>query len=293
MENFGQVITAMITPFNEDGSVDFAGAENFAEYLTQHGSDGVVVCGSTGEGATIDTEEKLELFSRIAKRLKGKGCVIANTGSNDTKKSVELTIAAEKTGVDGILAVVPYYNKPTQEGCYQHFKTIACSTKLPIILYNVPGRTSANLLPATIKRLADDCSNIVGVKEASGNVLQAAEISLLLPDFMIYSGDDSLTLPMLAVGGCGIISVVSNVCGQPLNDMITAFMAGDTVKARKLHQYMMPIMKDMFITTNPIPVKTCVSIMGQPAGTLHLPLVPATTHEVDILKETLKAYKLI
>ncbi len=294
MKEFGQVITAMITPFNEDGSVDYEGAAALAKHLAANGSDGILVCGTTGEGATMTDEEKLTLFKKIVEAIDGSASVIANTGSNDTQHSIELTKEAEKLGVDGILAIVPYYNKPNQEGCFQHFKAIAESTSLPVILYNVPGRTGGNLLPSTVKRVVDACPNVVGIKEASGNLEQAAEIHRLLPEnFLLYSGDDSLTLPMLAVGGVGIISVASHVIGSEIKEMITAFFAGDVKKAAALHAANLRMMKDMFITVNPIPVKTCVRMMGLPGGYFRLPMVEASDSEKAHLEALLKEYHKI
>lgn len=291
MKTFGRVLTAMITPFLEDGSVDFDGAVTLANYLLDNGSDGVVVCGTTGEGITIENESKLKLFELIAKECGKKGTIIANTGSNDTKHSIELTQAASKLGVDGIMAVVPYYNKPNQEGCYRHFKAIAESTELPIIVYNVPGRTSSKITPEVLARLANECSNVKAVKEASGDLVAAAEMARLTPkDFMIYSGEDSLTLPLLAIGGCGVISVAAHLAGKDINAMIQAFESGDTARAKELHLYLLPLFKGLFITTNPIPVKTAVSIMGLPAGPFHLPMVDATPEETILIKSFVEQY---
>lgn len=291
MKTFGRVLTAMITPFLEDGSVDFDGAVTLANYLMENGSDGVVVCGTTGEGVTIDTACKIKLFEKIAKECGSKGTIIANTGSNDTLKSVELTKAASKLGVDGIMAVVPYYNKPNQEGCYRHFKAIAEATELPIIVYNVPGRTSSKINPEVLARLAKECTNIKAVKEASGDLVAASEIARLTPDdFMIYSGEDSLTLPLLSIGACGVISVAGHVAGKDINAMIQAFENGNTKEAKRLHLYLLPLFKGMFITTNPIPVKTAVSIMGLPAGPFRLPMVDATPEETILIKSFVEQY---
>lgn len=291
MNKFGQIITAMITPFNDDGTVDYEGAATLAKHLVANGSDGILVCGTTGEGAVMSDEEKVLLFKTIVAAVGGTASVIANTGSNDTHHSIELTKKAEEVGVDGVLVIVPYYNKPNQEGCFQHFKAVASSTSLPVILYNVPGRTGGNLLPATVKRVVEACPNVVGIKEASGNLEQASEIRRLLPkDFLLYSGDDSLTLPILAIGGVGVISVASHVIGKELKEMITAFCQGDTAKAEALHTQYFPVMKDMFITVNPIPVKTCVRMMGLPAGTFRLPMVEASDAERAHLEALLKEY---
>lgn len=291
METFGRVLTAMITPFNADGSVDFDGAITLANHLLDNGSDGLVVCGTTGESPTISTEDKLKLFELIAKNCGEKGTIIGNTGSNSTEASVEFTKAASQTGINGIMAVVPYYNKPNQEGVYQHYKAIAKATELPIIVYNVPGRTSSQILPATLARLNSEFTNIAAVKEASGDVNIASEIYRLLPkNFMIYSGDDALTLPILSVGGVGIISVASHVVGKELNELVQAFEKGNIEKARELQAYLLPFFKTMFITVNPIPVKTACRILGLPAGPFHLPMCNASPEEESIIRGMVEKY---
>lgn len=288
MKSFGRILTAMVTPFHQDGSVNYEAAAKLAEHLIQNGSDGLVVAGSTGEAATMNKEEKLELFRVIVKAVGNKATIIAGTGSNDTLASVEMTRAAEKTGVHGVLLVGPYYNKPPQEGFYQHFKTIAQSTALPAVIYNVPGRTASNILPSTIIRLSE-IDNIVAVKESSGQLEQFAEIIRgTSPDFMVYSGDDSLTLPSLAIGAQGIVSVAAHVAGSAMKRMIEAFLAGDIQTAAKLHLALLPVFKGMFVTTNPIPVKTAVNLLGLSAGPFRLPLVNATEEEVTKIKEVLQ-----
>jgi 4-hydroxy-tetrahydrodipicolinate synthase len=293
MKSFGRILTAMVTPFHKDGSVNYEAAAKLAEYLINNGSEGLVVAGSTGEAATLNREEKLQLFKVIVDAVGKKAIVIAGTGSNDTLASVELTKAAEKTGVHGVMLVGPYYNKPPQEGFYQHFKTIAQSTTLPVIIYNVPGRTASNILPSTIIRLAE-IDNIVAVKEASGKLDQFAEIiQSTAPDFMVYSGDDSLTLPSLAIGSNGIISVAAHIAGNPMKRMVDAFFAGDLKTATKLHLALLPVFKGMFFTTNPIPVKTAVNLLGLNAGPFRLPLINATAQEVALIQETLNIVKTI
>lgn len=288
MKDFGRLLTAMITPFHADGSVNYEGAAELARYLIANGSDGLVVGGSTGEAATMTAEEKLKLFEVVLDAVGDRATIIAGTGSNDTMASVRFTQAAEKVGVHGALVVGPYYNKPTQEGFYQHFKTIAEATTLPIMLYNVPGRTASNVAPETVARLAQ-IPNIVAIKEASGNVEQATEIVRTTPpDFKVYSGDDALTLPILAVGGCGIISVAGHVVGNQIQAMIGAFLAGDMNKAQQINLSLLPVFKSMFIVTNPIPVKAAVGLMGLPAGAFRLPLTPADDAVVAKLKEILK-----
>lgn len=287
MKDFGRVLTAMVTPFHADGSVNYEGAAELARYLIDNGSDGLVVAGSTGEAATMTAEEKLKLFEVVLDAVGDRATIIAGTGSNDTMASAAFTQAAEKVGVHGALVVGPYYNKPTQEGFYQHFKTIAEATSLPIMLYNVPGRTASNIAPETVARLAQ-IPNIVAIKEASGNVEQAAEIIRITPaDFEVYSGDDALTLPILAVGGKGIISVAGHVVGNQIQAMIQAFLAGDIKKAQEINLSILPVFKSMFIVTNPIPVKTAVGLMGLPAGTFRLPLTPADDAVVAKLKAVL------
>lgn len=284
MRNFGRVLTAMVTPFNNDYSVNYGEAAKLAKYLVENGSDGVVVAGSTGESATLSKEEKLKLFETVMAAIGHSATVIAGTGSNDTRASIELTKEAEKIGVHGAMLVGPYYNKPPQAGFYQHFAAIAESTALPLIIYNVPGRTGSNILPATVARLAE-IKNIVAVKEASGSMEQVSEIIRTTPsDFLVYSGDDSLTLPILGVGGHGVISVAGHIVGKRIQDMIAAFNNGDKNKAQTLHLELMPFFKIIFVTTNPIPIKEAVNLIGISAGPVRLPLVPVTENERDQLK---------
>lgn len=288
MKTFGRVLTAMVTPFNDDLSVNYQGAATLAKYLVANGSDGLVVSGSTGEAATMTNEEKIKLFATVLEAVGDKAAVIAGTGSNDTRASIALTKEAEKVGVHGAMLVGPYYNKPPQEGFYLHFKAIAEETALPIILYNVPGRTASNILPPTIARLAE-IKNIVALKESSGNLDQVSEIIRTVPkDFLVYSGDDSLTLPILSVGGVGIISVAAHIVGKRMQEMVKAFFAGDIAKARDIHMELLPFFKVIFITTNPIPIKTAVSLIGQPGGPLRPPLVPMAAGELDQLKKVMK-----
>lgn len=288
MNTFGRILTAMVTPFNDDFSINYEAAANLAKYLVTNGSDGVVVAGSTGESATLDKEEKLRLFATVLDAVGDKATVIAGTGSNDTIASLKLTQEAEKLGVHGAMLVAPYYNKPPQEGFYQHFKTVADNTNLPLIIYNVPGRTSSNILPGTIARLAE-FKNIVAVKEASGNLEQVAEILRITPqDFMVYSGDDSLTLPILAVGGVGVISVAAHIVGVRMQEMVKAFIDNDIVKAQRIHAELIPFFRMMFITTNPIPIKTAVNLIGQNGGRFRLPLVPPTSSELEEIKNCLR-----
>ncbi len=289
----GQVLTAMITPMKKDGSVDYKQAVTLAEQLVNNGSDGLVVCGTTGESATLTFEEKVQMFTEIVNDLGGSTEVIAGTGSNDTAASIALTKAAEKAGVDGIMLVTPYYNKPSQEGLYQHFKAIAENSSLPIMLYNVPGRTNTNLLPETVARLAE-IPNIVAVKEASGNLEQVSYLRSITPDdFLIYSGDDSLTLPILAVGGCGVVSVAAHLVGRRIKAMVEAFLAGRVQEATSIHLELLPIFRTLFITTNPVPVKRSLEYLGIDTGPVRPPLVDLTEEEAEKIKATLKRFGLL
>jgi 4-hydroxy-tetrahydrodipicolinate synthase len=293
MNTFGRILTAMVTPFNDDFSVNYDAAANLAKYLVENGSNGLVVAGSTGESATLSVEEKLKLFVTVLDAVGDKATVIAGTGSNDTMASLKLTQAAEKLGVHGAMLVGPYYNKPPQEGYYQHFKAIADNTNLPLIIYNVPGRTSSNILPGTIARLAE-LKNVVAVKEASGNLEQVAEIVRTTPkDFMVYSGDDSLTLPILSVGGVGIISVAAHIVGNRMQEMILAFTNNDLDKAQAIQAELLPFFRLMFITTNPIPIKTAVNLIGQNGGSFRLPLIPPTSNELEQIKNGMHKMHLL
>ena len=293
MKSFGRVLTAMITPFNEDYSVNYPAAAELAKYLVAHGNDGLVVAGSTGESATLSADEKLRLFSTVLEAVGDRATVIAGTGSNDTLASIRLTQEAEKLGVHGAMLVGPYYNKPPQEGFYQHFKMIAEQTELPLIVYNVPGRTASNILPPTIARLSE-IPNIVAVKEASGSLDQVSEIvRTARPGFQVYSGDDALTLPVLAVGGCGIISVAGHAVAERMQEMIGAYLAGDVKKAQTIHLELMPFFKVIFVTTNPIPIKTAVNLMGLTGGNFRPPMVPPTAAETEQLRNVMRNLHII
>lgn len=292
---FGRLLTAMVTPFNADGSVNYEKAADLAEWLINNGSDGLVVAGSTGEAATMSAEEKLELFRVVVNRINKRVPVIAGTGSNNTADSVKMTKMAEAMGVDGVLIVGPYYNKPTQEGFYQHFAAVAQSTGLPIIVYNVPGRTASNISPAIVARLAADFENIVAIKEAAGNVAQVAELYSVLPEnFTIYSGDDGLILPFMSVGAAGLISVLSNIGGGILQDVMQAYEDGRVREAAKLNAGMVPLANAMFIETNPIPVKAAVTLVtGIDAGQPRLPLTPMEPANKAKMVAVLQEYGLV
>ncbi|MFZ5591879.1 MAG: 4-hydroxy-tetrahydrodipicolinate synthase [Bacillota bacterium] len=291
--DFGRLITAMITPYDRNMQVDYQLARKLARHLVQNGSDGLVVCGTTGESPVLSKEEKVELFRAVVEEVGGQATVIAGTGGNNTQASIELTRAAEKAGVDGVMLVCPYYNKPSQEGLYQHFKAVATSTNLPVMLYNIPGRTGINLLPATVARLAE-IDNIVAIKEAAGSMDQVSELRRVLPDdFVIYSGDDSLTLPMLALGARGIVSVAAHLVGNEIKQMINAFMAGNITLATQLHLKLYPLFKGLFITTNPVPLKTALTLLGWPVGGPRLPLVETTAQEKESIKKVMEQAGLL
>ncbi len=271
--NFGRVLTAMITPFGEDGSVNYEVAEKLAAHLADNGSDSLVVCGTTGESPTLTWDEEYELFQVVQKAVAGKAKVIAGTGSNSTEEAISATQKAAKLGLDGSLQVVPYYNKPPQSGLHQHFQAIAKSCPdFPLMLYNVPSRTGQNLLPETVAHLAE-IPNIVAIKEASGDFDQASQLRRLTPpEFAIYSGDDSFTLAMLAVGGTGIVSVASHLVGIEMQQMIQAFEVGKTTVAREIHLKLFPLFKVLFCTANPIPLKAALELQGWKVGSPRSPL---------------------
>lgn len=291
MDTFWKVLTAMVTPFNEDYSVNYSEAAKLAKHLIDNGSDGIVVAGSTGEAATLAKEEKLKLFATVLEAVGDRAAVIAGTGSNDTRASIELTKEAERIGVHGAMLVGPYYNKPPQAGFVGHFQAIAGETALPLIIYNVPGRTASNILPETVCKLAE-IKNIIAVKEASGNIDQVSEIIRSVPkDFFVYSGEDSLTLPVMSVGGVGVISVAAHIAGKQIREMIDEYLAGNILKARDIHLKLMPVFKTMFITTNPIPVKTAVNVLGFKAGPVRPPLIEANAADLEQIKEVMKITK--
>lgn len=289
---FGQVLTAMVTPFDQNGEVDFNAAQNLVNYLIANGTDGIVVAGTTGESPTLTAEEKIALFKLVVETAGGRVPVIAGTGSNNTRASINLTKQAEKTGVDGIMLVVPYYNKPSQEGLYQHFKAIAESTSLPVMLYNIPGRSVVNMAVDTVVRLSA-IPNIVAVKEASGSLDAMAEmISRTSDDFSLYSGDDGLALPVLAIGGAGVISVASHIIGNEMQEMVTDFKNGRLEAAAAAHRRLLPIMKALFAAPNPVPVKTALNRSGINVGGVRLPLIPLNEEEERALQSVLTATKV-
>ncbi|WP_444349298.1 4-hydroxy-tetrahydrodipicolinate synthase [Phascolarctobacterium succinatutens] len=292
---FGRLLTAMVTPFNADGSINYEVGADFADWLLANGSDGLVVEGSTGEAATMDMDEKIKFMQTIVARVNGRAKIVAGAGTNCTASTIDLVKKMEACGVDGVLVVGPYYNKPTQEGYYQHFAAVAKATKLPIIVYNVPGRTGGNIAPETVARLAADFSNIVAIKEAAGNVAQTAELYRVLPeDFSIYSGDDGLILPFMSVGACGLISVLANVNGNILQQLMQAYSEGRVKDAADINKVMVPLAKAMFIESNPIPIKAAVTkVTGIEAGAPRLPLTPISAAAEAKLDAALKAAGMI
>ena len=292
---FGRLLTAMVTPFNADGSVNCEAAADFAEWLLANGSDGLVVEGSTGEAATMFMDEKIAVLKAVVERVNGRAPVIVGAGTNCTASTLELINAVEACGVDGLLVVGPYYNKPTQEGYYQHFAAVVKSTNLPIIVYNVPGRTGSNIEPKTVARLAAEFPNIVAVKEAAGNVAQTAELFRVLPENVtIYSGDDGLVLPFMAVGARGVISVLGNIGGQMLQDVMQLYSEGKVAEAAELNKKLVPLANSLFIESNPIPVKYAVTkVTGIDAGAPRLPLTPLSEGGVAKLDAILAEYGLV
>jgi 4-hydroxy-tetrahydrodipicolinate synthase len=282
----GRLLTAMITPFKADGSVDYQAAEKLVAMLVADGSDGVVVSGTTGESPSLSDDEKIELLKVVRKAIPDK-CVVAGTGSNDTHHSVKLSERAMKAGADALLAVVPYYNKPPQEGMYQHFKAI--SEVGPTIMYNIQGRTAVNMTAATTLRCAE-LPGILGVKEASGDLDQVGLVCAGKPErFKVWSGDDSWTLPALAVGGYGVICVVSHIAGRSMRKLIAAFEENDNNEARRIHLGLLPVIKTLMTTAaNPVPVKSVLNAMGFAAGPFRLPLVPLTDDQLQSVMQTIR-----
>jgi 4-hydroxy-tetrahydrodipicolinate synthase len=289
---FGRLVTAMITPFTPDGAIDWRRVTELVEHLIRTGTETLVVAGTTGESPTLTHEEKLELFSRVSRQADGRVKVIAGTGSNNTEASIRLTKEAEEAGVDGVMLVGPYYNKPSQEGLFRHFQAIAEATSLPVMLYNVPGRTGMNISVDTMVRLTE-LDNVVAIKEASGDLSQVTELASRVPERVaVYSGDDKLLLPILAVGGVGVVSVASHLVGPRLREMMDAFFAGDVRRAAQIHQRYNPLFEGLFITSNPVPVKYAMHLKGLCEPTVRLPLVPPTEAQQSQIKELLRMLNL-
>lgn len=294
MTNFGRVLTAMITPFGPEGEVNYTVTEQLAVHLVENGSDTLVVCGTTGESPTLTWQEEHELFRVIQKAVAGKAKVMAGTGSNSTREAIDATTKAAALGLDGSLQVIPYYNKPPQDGLYAHFRAIAqACPDFPIMLYNIPSRTGINLLPETVARLAE-LPNIVAIKEASGNLEQVSQVRKQTPaNFSIYSGDDALTLPILSIGGHGVVSVASHIVGSQLQSMIQAFAQGEPQEAIRIHIQLLPLFKALFLTTNPIPVKTALKLLGWEVGPPRSPLTALPDDLLGKLKAELQALQLL
>lgn len=283
MIDFGHLITAMVTPMNEDLQVDYDKTSALIDHLINTGTESLVVAGTTGESPTLSKEEKVSLIEYAVAEADGKAKIIAGTGSNNTLESVALTKKAEATGADAVMLVAPYYNKPSQEGLYLHFKTIAESTSLPVMLYNVPGRTSANMSVDTVIRLSE-VDNIICIKEASGNLSQMSYIIENTPDdFVLYSGDDGMTLPVLSIGGKGVVSVASHVIGSEMKEMMDAFLSGAVGKAATIHRSLLPIYEGMFVAPSPAPIKKALNLRGVAVGDVRLPLVALTEQEEKFL----------
>lgn len=290
---FGRVVTAMVTPFTRHWELDPPRAAELARRLVDMGSDGLVVTGTTGESPVLATEEKVKLWETVTEAVGDRVPVVAGTGTNCTRESVRLTRLAEKAGVRGVMLVTPYYNKPPAEGLFRHFRAVAESTSLPIILYNVPGRTGVNMTPATVARLAE-IPNIVALKEASGNLDQVTEILRLVPPgFAVYSGDDSLTLPVLAVGGMGVVSVASHLVAGEIAAMIRAWREGRVEEAAQVHRRFFPLFRAMFMSTNPVPVKAALRLAGFDVGPVRPPLCELSRHEEEALAGVMRAAGLL
>lgn len=283
---------AIITPF-KNGEIDVGKLKELIDFLIQNGSAGIVPCGTTGESATLSHEEHKKVIKIVIEHTAGRAKVIAGTGSNNTAEAIELTKFAYDAGADGALLITPYYNKPTPKGLYSHFKEIAKNVALPIILYNVPGRTGVNMLPETVAQLAK-IENIVGIKEASGNIQQVQEIiRLCREDFVVLSGEDALTFPMLCLGAKGVISVVANLVPHYVSEMVKEYENGNFIKARELHYFLLPLMNAMFLETNPIPVKTSLAMMGIASDEMRLPLTEMGEENKEKLRKILQEYRII
>jgi 4-hydroxy-tetrahydrodipicolinate synthase len=284
---FGAVVTAMVTPFTEDGSLDLGRARDLAGWLLEHGSDALVVAGSTGESATLSDDEKDALLRAVIEGAAGRGHVIAGTGTYDTAHSVHLTHRAEVAGADAVLVVTPYYNKPPQRGLVEHFTAVANATRLPVIVYNIPGRTGTRIEHDTLLRLAE-VDNIVAVKDSTGDLDGVATlIAEAPPDFEVYCGDDWAAFLSQCLGGAGVVSVAAHVAGEPIAEMLRLVDKGDLEAARAINQRLLPVFHGLFLTSNPIPLKAAMELIGQPVGAPRLPLVPATSEEVDRVRAAL------
>ena len=292
MLKFGQVITAMITPFTTEGAVDFDEARRLGHWLIEHGTDTLLISGTTGESPTLTHDEEFRFWETMITEFKNKANIMIGTGSNSTVTAIASTKKAANLGTDAVLQVVPYYNKPSQEGMFRHFEAVANSTTLPILLYNIPGRTGVNMEPETMLRLSS-ISNIIGVKEAAGSVDQVKKIKELLPEsFLIYSGDDVLTLPFLEEGAVGVVSVGSHLVGSEIQHMVSLFKEGNLNKAKEISDRLRPLFEVLFITSNPSPLKAALNMTGFHVGEPRLPLVATTAEENQLIETVLKSLKL-
>jgi 4-hydroxy-tetrahydrodipicolinate synthase len=286
---FTGTYTAIVTPF-KNGKIDDTALKSLIEFQIKGGVDGIAPAGTTGESSTLSYEENIDVVARAVKFARGRIKIMAGTGANATNEAVYLTQAAEKVGADASLQVAPYYNKPTQEGLYQHFKAVARAVKLPIILYSIPGRCGVEIGVETVRRLAHDCKNIIAIKEAGGSCDRVSQLRAALgPKFIILSGDDSLTLPFMSVGAQGVVSVASNIAPREVSQMVKLFLAGKPAAALRMHEKLYPLFKDLFIETNPIPVKAALAMMKQISEEYRLPLVPMSSKNHDALRATLKS----
>lgn len=281
---------ALVTPFAKNGKVDFEKLKELVEFHVKNGTTGLVPCGTTGESATLNYEEHEKVIDVVVKQVAGRIKVVAGTGSNSTAETIEMTVFAKKSGADGVLLVAPYYNKPTQKGLYLHFKKVADDIDIPIMLYNIQSRTAVNIEPETIAKLHTDCKNIVAIKEASGSLEQMARIKILCPKMDIVSGDDALTLPLMSIGGAGVVSVVANIVPRDVSEMVRAYLKGDTEKAKRLHYKLFNLIKAMFIETNPIPVKTAMGLLGLCSDELRLPMCVMDEKNKEKLIKEMKNY---
>ncbi len=291
-EKFAGLSVAIITPF-KSGEVDYSELNRLVDWHVEQGTDCLVPCGTTGESPTLDHEEHERVIASVCERSRGRIKVMAGTGSNSTKEAVRLTKAAKKAGADAALSVGPYYNKPTQEGYFQHFSAVAEAVDLPICIYNIPGRTGSNIAPETLARLADRHPTIVAVKEATGSLDQASQVAVL-SDLTILSGDDSLTLPLMSIGGRGVISVVGNIVPADMKALCVAFDKGDMAGALRWHRKLFPLCRDMLgVATNPIPLKAALALLGRGTGELRLPMVALDDAGVERVRKTLTQYGLL
>jgi 4-hydroxy-tetrahydrodipicolinate synthase len=289
---FSGSFTAIVTPL-KNNKVDFDAYKKIIDMQIEAGITGIVPCGSTGESATLSHAEHDEVIQKAVEFSKGKLKVIAGTGSNSTAEAIRLSKHAQEVGCDGVLLVAPYYNKPTQKGLYLHYKEVANAINIPVVLYNIQGRSAVNIEPKTIAQLAKDCKNIVAVKEASGSLDQMSQIRLLAPEMDLISGDDALTVPIMAIGGTGVISVLSNICPKVVADLVNAMLKKDLDKANEIAFKWLPLVKAMFIETNPIPVKAAMAMMGICSDEMRLPMCSLSDEHKESLRKTLKSFNLI